>query len=1146
MISGWREYALDNLLTKEQKETFNKLPIGKVKSSINVLISSHGLGNSIETIRIALNILKNTSHSPERELFICCLLDSAKISGLPVLQKVDRIAKEGFFDVLLRNVEVKTKEYHLPTTLTSMIEQFEQQVFPHLIQEKKNKMLGDLEAIPSHSHSAETYHALQDNSDYYRLPKEISKFIRSQPYENKIIQGLFTHLFYTLDLQYSRTFTDEERLHLSQLVLRILNPTTQTLASSYSLVDVDELIRQAVQLREEIGEEALGYFFHSLKKEEKECRLDEITRGLTLINMASKRGDFFNLLKTWKSDGYSWNQLSILIEKHFVENGLDPTLFQEDITLRLQRFKIDPNVSCPLSDKEITRIKQQYERINHLCFDRQRYSFVRLIQEAHTIREKAMKGSIEEEEMLILIANCRLAIRIHFGIYPYSTQILALLGVLGGTESIQAQVKTGEGKSTINALWAFVKAMECKSVDIITSARYLAIRDQKKFASFFNRCGISTSHICYDKKQSSNFMAQILYGPAFDFEFAWMEDRFLGTHLYQARLNVPYVKQNFDCVCVDEADNLLIDGMSNSCRLGFPAEVSYDWVYSPLFLFIRWICTVKDEDVPEEEKYLIEFRDFINEKREDLNDQLLNNSNNVMDLLLLLFNQTNKKEAVDLTIARAKRYLIQHTSQEYHARIEEIADTKISRWLFSAYHAQYKLDDKIHYVVREKRNNEGNLQPSVQIVDLKTGRISENSRWQNGIHEFLEVKHYIPVQKESLTPISLSHPVFYGFYHTITALTGTAERIQTERIFGIKSFDIPPHLPLQRVDLPIEILIDEESYFDRIFEVIQTMIGSMRPQLILCANIKETLEFGRRLKEAKLPFQLLNEVQEELEHIIIEQAGMAGKITIATNTAGRGTDIILSQESLKNGGLSTLLTFYPESGRVEDQAIGRSGRQGQPGSSQIIIHRERPEIVQVLVDKAKKSYSDQELINLLNTHRQEEEKFQAVQNCNRAELERFTAELTNPFYENLRAWSETVQTEEFLVMHSERLNTLKLNSNKEYPVDLLPVSDRLIALECIKILKTKETLSMSWKALLRNVIERIKEKTISAWCLNFYHEIEPLLSNDGDLNVNRKKISLLYETHQDKWTKYLQANGSGIFVYLKEITTINIPAGQKV
>lgn len=574
-----------------------------------------------------------------------------------------------------------------------------------------------------------------------------------------------------------------------------------------------------------------------------------------------------------------------------------------------------------------------------------------------------------------------------------------------------------------------------------------------------------------------------------------MGDRLWGTNLFEERLKALYVKSNFDAVCVDESDNLLVDTAANGARLSFPAPISYDWIYAPILSFVK-LKFQPNNLIHEIESLIPELRDFICQKVNPEN-QLLCRS------------------------------------------CSSIPDEKMKIWLRSAYHALYELKENHQYIIKTKRSSKGKIESrKIQIADIQTGRISENSRWSKGIHEFVEVKHDITVQQESLTSISLSHAVFYGFYKTITALTGTAETFQTQNIYNIKTFHVPPHKPLIRKDLPCIFAENTEAYYQLIVENAKDYMKLKRPLLILCETIHDSLLLEEQMRNSGIFCQLLNEIQEEEEHLIISRAGIPGKVTIATNAAGRGTDIILDLESEQNGGLHVLLTFYPCSEREEQQAIGRSGRQGQPGTSQMIINKQSVLKTLQLDD----SVDSSTIAELLRERRIRIAWQQSIQHLKRARLERHLFSKIQFFFDAFRIWIKQMHRKEFLDEKSHGLCKIQLTEEKKNEIIFSNLTNQELAFasECKRLLSEK-TEPLSWKIFLENVIEHMKHKVITEWSLQFFQpiqeKIEQLALSENDL---KEEIEEIFNAYFQKWEKYLEPNGRGISAYLEELTTLKL------
>lgn len=1111
---------------------------GELRKLIDITLLSSEDDRAHQIAILTLKILAKTSSSDPsfnklKERFFVNYARNVNEQVKSTLQRVFEIAEKGFFEDFLNQVDSKKQTYPTPSEVKINIDKFYDHTLPLLIKQRNSKNdVSQSEKSSKDGASVKEYNTLMICQKFYLFPKMAKHFLTLLPFRNKWKDEVYQYLFDSLATTYSSRLSDIEKLEIAKLVFRHHDPLKMESFVHCSEIDIKELIELCIQLRQFAGEEVLDFIFSSAKSHGVSS-IDEILRVGNLLLIRLRMPKFTAFVDQWQQQALDWNRMIELLEADLVKHGLTVPEIIEDINETIKRFAKDPTVVRPLSAEELKLIHKQYLEIQRLCEQYSHMPFNQLINQAHKIRSTALREKIKEEDFLRLIALGRLAIRLEFGIYPYSTQILALLGVFVKTKSCQAQVKTGEGKSTIVTLWAFERAMECRTPDIITSARYLAIRDQLKAANFFKRCGISSAHICYDDKRPEHFKAQILYGPSFDFEFAWMQDMLWGTKLFQARLKVPFVSRNFDVACVDESDNLLIDTARNGARLSSPAEVSYDWVYAPILSFMSI-----NKDVESEAKLTI--------------------------------------------IKKLRKYLAEHVSESHQKKCTTLTDDQLHAWLESAGQALYKKKENVDYVIRSSRDDEGRLVREVQIVSIDTGRISERNRWSGGLHEFLEVKHDITVEKESITPITLSHAVFYGFYQTITALTGTAERFQTKEIYGIESFDVPPHLPLKRIDLPPIIARDTAHYYELIETHTRKYQSLKRPLLILCRTIHDTVQLAKRKESAKIEFKLLNEMQEEHESAVVALAGRAGNITIATNTAGRGTDIILSKESIQNMGLHVMPTSRFASKREEDQGIGRAGRQGQPGSSQSILNRDDPEI-QELISSQDENLSDEKLIHLLDMQRELREKSSARMNVGYAELERFLARKTEIYFTLFRKWADYVDQDVVLGTWAEKLNSIKLTSRQGFKFDSLSEADRELASECERLLRGKSEI-LEWKILLKKVVERMKQQAIVQWVKNFFEPAENKLrtistvaiqarmhveeafiqlkdlcneqrdgyllfdllgkhyvaSLDASVEATKQEITKQFDAYKSRWEILLAENGLGIFEYLREITTINL------
>lgn len=325
---------------------------------------------------------------------------------------------------------------------------------------------------------------------------------------------------------------------------------------------------------------------------------------------------------------------------------------------------------------------------------------------------------------------------------------------------------------------------------------------------------------------------------------------------------------------------------------------------------------------------------------------------------------------------------------------------------------------------QKKQNRDYIVRSDIVIVDYaNTGRTNEGCQWQSGIHQFLQVKHGLPPSAELLTSASISHPSFFAQYQEIYGLTGTMgeqiERLEVQEVYGVETFDVPPRFPSQRKTLKPRILPDKSKQAEVILRDIKQMKKSGRPTLILFESIKESNQFSDLLKSKGIAHQLLNETQKESEDYIIARAGESEAVTDATNTAGRGNNIILSQQSKNAGGLHMIFTFYPENSRVEEQGYGRAGRQGNPGSCCMIIHETDSRVISLLARSPEAIFlwmnatSEQEKFQILNKLRNDKIQEDSAERCYRSKLESYYFGSLSQFFSQLQSLRILMRNEEF-------------------------------------------------------------------------------------------------------------------------------------
>lgn len=777
------------------------------------------------------------------------------------------------------------------------------------------------------------------------------------------------------------------------------------------------------------------------------------------------------------------------IEK--IEDPFNEIIEKNDISYLIRKFSLDRNVCVPLSQDYLEEIKIQYLEVIELCKKWHNFSFDKLTSLG---KEVLHNYTNNKEKIIALVAIGRIAFFREFKKYLYPEQILTVLGELCHQKCV-AQVKTGEGKSFIITLLAFVLAMQGKTVHIVSSSQALSKRDQKTARKLFKRFNIQSSHICEEDLKIEKFQSQVIYGSVDDFKFAILKELLLNISLFPQK-NTFKSEERFDCVIVDELDNLTIDTNLNHARLSYPSKLSYNWIYPSIFLFVKNRIKKIDELKLNSAIVLNEFKQFL-----------------------------------------AQENLLQ--------KIEGILDEKLLKWLQSAYFALYYCEEKINYTVAKSEKKDSSKE--IRIVDVKnTGRFQYGCRWQNGIHQFLEIKHGIDPKMESLSPLSLSHVVFYSFYRSIYGLTGTIgthhDRDEIKNIYDLNSFDVPTRLPCQRDDQPVQIVHTRELYWKAIIQKISICQNQRRPILVLCETIQETENLAKLLKKHRISFELLNEIQQKKEEEILSLAGYPTAVTIATNTAGRGTDIILEKESQQNGGLHVLITFYPESDRVEFQARGRAGRQGEKGSSEMII----------LIEEIKNIHEPFYLNKIRETLSFKKKTFHIIL----ASLEQYRFDLVMRFFTEIRQFRILIADDLFLNNMASSFTNFNLLNIQESKHNILDQKD-LELRNLLNELLTNESKGMSYALFLKKVGEKIIDKCLNLWSVYFIQQVDDLFSeienflpeielkkihaaNDANLKKIMDKMDFLYEKTKSLYTPYLDLSGKGLFIYIKDVLDVNL------
>lgn len=488
-----------------------------------------------------------------------------------------------------------------------------------------------------------------------------------------------------------------------------------------------------------------------------------------------------------------------------------------------------------------------------------------------------------------------------------------------------AEMRTGEGKTLMATLAAYLNALEEKSVHIVTVNDYLAKRDAAWMGPIYEflglTVGVNLTNMSFDQKKIA-YAADITYGTNNEFGFDYMRDNM--AFRLEGR-----VQRGLNFAIVDEVDSILIDEARTPLIISGPADDSSE-LYAKINTLIPKLTKQLDKDGPGD--YSVDEKTRQCTLTETGHDHI----EKILETEGLL------KQGVSL-YDLANIGLMHHINSALRA------------------HAIYKKD--VDYIVDKDRN--------IVIVDEHTGRLMPGRRWSDGLHQAVEAKEGVPIKSENQTLASISFQNYFRLYTKLAGMTGTAdtEAFEFHQIYGLEVVVIPTHKPVIREDKRDIVFLNAASKYKAIVQDIKNRHEKGQPILVGTTSIDSSEYLSKLLSKANIPHQVLNAKYHEKEAKIIAEAGRPGAVTIATNMAGRGTDIVLggsleaellelkeatpeqiqahkedwkrrNQQVIAAGGLHLLGTERNEARRIDNQLRGRSGRQGDPGSSQYYLSLE--------------------------------------------------------------------------------------------------------------------------------------------------------------------------------------------------------------
>lgn len=566
----------------------------------------------------------------------------------------------------------------------------------------------------------------------------------------------------------------------------------------------------------------------------------------------------------------------------------------KDATKKLALKLLDSN------EKEIEQHRKTVAKINALEPRMQALSDEQMLEYSNKLRQRAQSGESLDDLLVEAFALCREAARRAIGMRPFDVQVIG--GIVLHQGKI-AEMATGEGKTLAATMPVYLNALLGRGVHVVTVNEFLARRDAGWMGPVYHKLGLTVGVIgndlslIYDPGYTDEshvdwrlqhlrpvtrkqvYLCDVTYGTNNEFGFDYLRDNMVQDLSECVQRDLYYA-------IVDEVDSVLIDEARTPLIISAPSQESTE----KYMQFARIAAMLKpDIDYTTDEK--------------------------------------------TKTVALTEEGIAKVEKMAKIKNLYDLAHVEEAHLINKALQAKCFYQRDVDYVVKDGE---------VIIVDEFTGRLMPGRRWSDGLHQAIEAKERVRIQQEMRTLATITFQNYFRLYEKLAGMTGTAytEAEEFHKIYGLDVVVIPTNKPMIREDYPDLIYKTEESKFKAVVDEIEEMHKKGRPVLVGTVSIEKSEKLSRMLEKRGLPHQVLNAKNHEKEALIIAQAGQRGAITIATNMAGRGTDIVLGEGVAELGGLHVIGTERHEARRIDNQLRGRAGRQGDPGSSRFFVSLE--------------------------------------------------------------------------------------------------------------------------------------------------------------------------------------------------------------
>ena len=551
------------------------------------------------------------------------------------------------------------------------------------------------------------------------------------------------------------------------------------------------------------------------------------------------------------------------------------------------------------SDRELKRITPLVDKVESYRDEMKALSDEELRGKTKEYKERLEKGETLDDLLPEAYATVREAASRVLGMEHYRVQIIG--GIILHQGRI-AEMKTGEGKTLVSTLPAYLNALEGKGVYIVTVNDYLAKRDSEWMGKVHEFLGLTVGVVLNDMSNDERrdaYNCDITYITNNELGFDYLRDNMV---IYKEQL----VQRGLHYAIIDEVDSVLIDEARTPLIISGQSGKSTK-LYEACDILAQQLT--RGDDIPEYSK----MDAIMGIEQEETGDFIVNEKDKLVNLTQQGVEKVEKFFHID-NLADPENLEIQHN-------------------VILALRAHYLMFRDQDYVVKDDQ---------VMIVDEFTGRIMPGRRYSDGLHQAIEAKEHVKVKRESKTLATITFQNFFNKFEKKAGMTGTAltEEKEFRDIYGMDVIEIPTNRPIARIDHQDAVYKTKKEKFKAVVEEVKEAHEKGQPVLVGTITIETSELISGMLKREGIPHTVLNAKFHEQEAEIVAQAGQHGAVTIATNMAGRGTDIKLDEDAREAGGLKIIGTERHESRRIDNQLRGRAGRQGDPGESQFFISLE--------------------------------------------------------------------------------------------------------------------------------------------------------------------------------------------------------------